>query len=83
MGHSDSSLEQCKAELSNTFVKKGNRAQFLKAKIKEGVVEINPKQNSSMLSSFIDANCLAIIPEDRIEVQAGSEVDVYLIPDRL
>ncbi len=83
MGHSDSYLEKCKAEMSTTFVKKGNRAQFLKAKIKEGVVEINPKQNSSMLSSFIDANCLAFIPEDRTEVQAGSEVDVYLIPDRL
>jgi molybdopterin biosynthesis enzyme len=36
-----------------------------------------------MLSSFIDANCLAFIPENVNEVPAGDEIEVYLIPTSL
>jgi len=83
MGYDLSLPVKQKAILTHNYFKKGTRAQFSKAKLGQGQVTISPKQSSSMLSSFIDANCLAFIPEDENEVSAGSEIEVYLIPTSL
>ena len=83
MGYDISFPVKQKAILTHNYFKKGTRAQFSKAKLGQGQVTISPKQSSSMLSSFIDANCLAFIPEDENEVSAGSEIEVYLIPTSL
>ena len=83
MGYDISFPVKQKAILTHNYFKKGTRAQFSKAKLDQGKVTIATKQSSSMLSSFIDANCLAFIPEVDNEVSAGSEIEVYLIPTSL
>jgi len=83
MGYHISFPVKQKAILTHNYFKKGTRAQFSKAKLEQGKVTITTKQSSSMLSSFIDANCLAFIPENENEVPAGGEIEVYLIPTSL
>jgi molybdopterin molybdotransferase len=83
MGYDISFPLKQKAILKHNYFKKGTRAQFSKANLEQGKVTITTKQSSSMLSSFIDANCLAFIPENVNEVPAGDEIEVYLIPTSL
>lgn len=75
-GNIDYQLPWAKASVCSNFEKKGNRAQFLKALIKNGNVEILEGQSSAMLHTFSLANVLVYVPEDNMSVSKGDWVDV-------
>lgn len=79
-GKSVHSLEKRHLELKNGYVKKGDRAHFLKAKVEGDTVEILERQSSAMLYSFAVANALVYIPENKDEVQSGELVEVQMLP---
>ncbi len=68
-----------KMPLAKTYIKKGNRAQFLKARVEQNQVVILDGQASSMIHSFASANALAYMPEEITDCQQGSIVTTYLI----
>ena len=69
-----------KAKSISVFNKKGNRAQFLKAKLNHNGVEILEGQNSSMLHTYALANALVFLDENQNELSSKDEVDVILLP---
>lgn len=80
-GNTDYQPNMARATLLNSFVKKGERAQFLKANYSDGSVQILEGQNSSMLHTFALANALIIVPEEVTELKAGQEVQLMLLPN--
>jgi len=66
--------------LVSRYKKKGNRAQFLKAKVTNYSVEILDGQSSAMLHSFAHANAQVFIPEEVNEVIPGELVEVHFLP---
>jgi len=73
-------LEVQKLPCFNTFIKKGNRAQFLKAIATPDSVEILEGQGSGMLHSFAIANAMVFLDEDSGNVASGDLVSVHLLP---
>ena len=68
------------SHLAEEYVKKGTRAQFLKAHVSnENVATILDGQSSAMLYSFAVANAIIYIPLDIDVVKKGAEVKTYLI----
>ncbi|MFD2201400.1 molybdopterin molybdotransferase MoeA [Shivajiella indica] len=63
--------------LDREFRKKQGLTFFLKAKIKDGVLEILPGQESFNLISFGSANCIAEVHEDVEHLSAGTKIPVY------
>ena len=80
MGSSAPLLEKKQFAIAHHQVKKGDRAHFLKAKHANGIVSINHRQSSAMLSSFIDANCLVYLPIEDKHIAKGSKVDTFILP---
>lgn len=72
-------LKTTAKSLSN-FVKKGDRAQFLKAIYNNDQVEILEGQNSSMIHTFALANALVYVPENLHEIAVNDSVEVLLLP---
>ena len=72
-------LKTTAKSLSN-FVKKGDRAQFLKAIYNNNKVEILEGQNSSMIHTFALANALIYVPENVHEITVNDTVEVLLLP---
>ncbi|MEL6810976.1 MAG: gephyrin-like molybdotransferase Glp [Bacteroidota bacterium] len=62
------------------FTVKGDRAQFLKARIQEDGVEILGGQSSSMLQTFGDANALIYIPTETTTLKKGDMVQTIILP---
>ena len=62
------------------FVKKGDRAQFLKAIYTANKVQILDGQNSSMLHTFSLANALVFVAQDCETININDQVDVILLP---
>jgi len=79
-GNSNHPLEKRTLQLNASYTKKGDRAQFLKAKVQGHEVEILDGQSSAMLHSFALADALVYIPHDINEVQKGEEVEVHMLP---
>ncbi len=65
--------------LTHDYLKKGDRAEFLKAKISEGKVTILGAQASSMLSAFTDANAQVYVPWEVNELKQGERVSCFLL----
>ena len=80
VGNEQGTLNRIKAKLTQDFVKKGDRSQFLKAIYKNDEVEILDGQQSSMLHTFALANALAYIPDDLNEVKTGEYIETILLP---
>jgi molybdopterin molybdotransferase len=66
------------------WTKAGNRNEYVRARIEDGVIEIFPHQGSGVLTSTSWANGLAFIPagttvksQDFIEFIPFSELSVY------
>ncbi len=66
--------------LQADFSKKGNRAQFLKAKLQGAEVAILGGQSSAMLQAFGEADALVYLPEDATELKKGDSVETILLP---
>ena len=73
-------LARIKAKSNSKFVKKGYRAQFLKAIYSQGRVEILEGQNSSMLQTFALSNAMVFISEDISEININDEITTILLP---
>ena len=80
-GHIDFKLPKTQKKSESVFIKKGNRAQFLKAIVDLDSVTLLDGQNSSMLQTFALANALAFLPEDRTQINIGDPVDVIMLPN--
>ena len=72
-------LIKTKVKLSSHYRKKGNRAEFIKAKVKNNQAEICSHQSSAMLLSFAKANALVFIDENISEVSSKDYLDAYLL----
>lgn len=72
-------LEHRKVHLSTDFEKSARLTLFLKGKVKEDQAVVLSAQSSAMLSSFIDANCLIRLGEDKSSWKKGEIVDAYMI----
>ena len=66
--------------LTNDFSKKVKLTQFLKAVYNQDGVNPLPAQESFRLSSFSLANCLVILPEEKMEFAKGELVETLLLP---
>lgn len=80
MGNNEISLPVIYAESENTFKKRGDRPQFLKAIYKNGKVHILDGQNSSMQQTFALANALVFVPDEVMEVHVGDTLETMLLP---
>lgn len=79
-GNINFSLPKIKAQSQFSFVKKGDRAVFLKAVYQAGKVAILEGQNSSMLHTFAVANAIVYLSETEGSIQENDVVDVILLP---
>lgn len=68
-----------KATLLNDYTKKKGLTYFLKGKVSAEGLCILPDQESYKLTSFADANCLIVLPEDAEILRAGEAVEYHLI----
>jgi molybdopterin molybdotransferase len=81
-GNSDHSLTKTMAISKSEFIKKGDRAHFLKAIYKDNFVEILGGQNSSMLQTFTSGNALVYLSAESDSIKINDEVEVILLPIR-
>lgn len=73
-------LETKQLQLLTSFSKKIKLTQFLKATYSsEGVMPLSA-QESYRLSSFALANCLVILPEEKMEFVEGEIVETLILP---
>lgn len=79
-GNPDFSLHRIQVPSRTSFQKKGERAQFLKARYINGGVEILDGQSSAMLHTFALSNALVFLPETKMEVSVNEPVEVLLLP---
>lgn len=72
-----------KAVLQSDYTKPSNIRRLVRAMNKDGLVAVLSKnQQSSILSSYIGANCYIDFPEGS-SCKAGDEVDIMVIPEAL
>jgi len=79
-GNVDFSLTKIIAKSNSEYIKKGDRAQFLKALLKEGRVTILEGQSSAMLHTFALANALVYVSENQTNIKINEEVNVICLP---
>lgn len=79
-GNSKFSHTIVKIRLENNFIKKGARAQFLKAILKDNKVTILEGQSSAMLQTFALTNAFVFLAEETMSVKKGDYVTVYKLP---
>lgn len=73
-------LQTKKMILTQEYQKQAGMTHFLKALSKDDLVALETGQESYKLSSFANANCLAIIPENISKIESGQEIEVHLFP---
>jgi len=79
-GNLDFSLNRLKVNLTGDYFKKGARAQFLKASVKDGNVTILEGQSSAMLYTFAIANAFVYVPAEVNSLSKGDEIEVIMLP---
>ena len=78
-GNVDYSLTKIIVKSNSEYIKKGDRAQFLKAILKEGRVTILEGQSSAMLHTFALANSLVYVSENQTNIKINEEVNVICL----
>lgn len=78
-GRKNSFLTHKKVHLNAIFEKSPNLTFLLKGKTDGDFVKMLPAQSSAMLSSFIEADCLVRLNENKAIWQKDELVDVYII----
>lgn len=63
-----------KGKMKGRYTNKFNKALFLQVRETGGILEVFPKQASSMLVSFTLSNAFLFVPEDVKEIEEGDEV---------
>ena len=79
-GNINFSLKKGTAVLTSEYLKKGDRAQFLKAYHKDGEVSILKAQSSAMLNTFVIANAFVYIPLEITQYSKGDLVSIIHLP---
>jgi len=69
-------LEELELPIREAYIKKGDRAEFLKAEIKDGLVMPLGSQSSAMLNTYSQANALLYIPAEKSQVSKEERVKV-------
>lgn len=77
MGMGFNGLEKINLPMGEDYTKKGNRAEFLKGKIKEGHLYVLGMQSSAMLRSFAVSDALVFIPSAAVSVAKNDFVTAY------
>lgn len=73
-------LEKKWFPLAESFSKKIKLTQFLKARFDDKNVTPLPAQESFRLSSFSLANCLIVLPEEKLDFVEGEVVETLVLP---
>lgn len=79
-GFGEYHLKKIFLPLAESFVAKGSRSLFLKAKAGEAEVTILDGQESNMLRSFAKSNAMVYIPDPNRTLPKGEKVEVHLLP---
>ena len=83
MGAGPVSFPALRATLEHDIAKRDSKRHFnrgiLRGENGRLFVRATRSQSSGVLSSLVDANCLFIVPEDRMDPKAGDEVEVELL----
>ena len=79
-GNLNFSINKRTAILRDEYLKKGDRAQFLKAYHKNGKVSVLEGQSSAMLHTFAIANAFIYIPWEVTKYSKGDLVTVIHLP---
>lgn len=66
--------------LAHNFLKPPTLTHLLKGKVTNGLLTILPAQNSSMLASFSEANCIAIAESGKEEWKTGDSMNLIFLP---
>lgn len=80
MGNKNCHLPTTKEKSATDFIKKGDRAQFLKAHFKNGKVNILEGQSSAMLQTYAIANAFVYVPEHQSNIAINDFVNVIHLP---
>ena len=78
-GKEEIGLQTMSLPLAHDYIKKGDRAEFLKAKLSNGIVSILGSQASSMLSAFTEANAIVYLPAEVNELKKDELVEIGLL----
>ncbi len=78
--HPSPQLEKRMLVLKDDYIKKGDRAVFLKGRTTTENVEILNDQSSAMLNSFAIADCLVYFDENSDGAKSGDTVTAYMLP---
>lgn len=73
-------LPQITLPIKDQWSKKAGLANYLKGRISESGVELQPGQESFILKSFAESDCLIYIKQDRTEINSGEGAEVHLLP---
>jgi molybdopterin molybdotransferase len=83
-GFTDWGRPAIRARLTQPIARKDGRRHYLRVRLRETAMgyeaTLTGEQGSGILSSLVQADGLAIIPEDVDHVHAGAEVEVLLLP---
>ena len=83
LGRKEWAKPSIEAVMGDPIARKDNRRHFLRVRVrKEGEryhARLTGPQGSGILSSMVQANGLAVIPEDRGELAAGERVQVLML----
>ncbi len=79
-GNENFSLTRISAKLTSEYLKKGIRAQFLKAFYSNGKATILEGQSSAMLHTFAIANAFVYVPAEVNTLTEGDLVEAILLP---
>jgi molybdopterin molybdotransferase len=79
-GKPEPGLPQVRLPLAAPFTVKGDRDQFLRARVEAGRVHVLTAQDSDNLRSFAASNALVLAPAGLSRLSAGEPVEVHLLP---
>jgi molybdopterin molybdotransferase len=79
-GRKDETLLSLQLPFASGKVSNIGRAQFLKARVENGVVHILEGQSSAMLNTFSNSNALVYVKPESDQPQLGDLVEVHLLP---
>lgn len=80
MGLDSIYLKEARAILDGDISIKSGKVNFLRGKFNKGTVKPLKHQDSHMLSSFAESNCLIVVPKNRGVFKYGERVKIHMLP---
>lgn len=80
MTHRELELKTHKAILQQEYNKPEGMTHFLRGSYQNNKVSLGIGQESYKLSSFTDANCLVVFPDEVTKSNIGETIDIHLFP---